>query len=408
MLDRAGFGQPRSWQRFPASQSMRTVAKIARDATADRGTDRPTRLDTWTVISGVALLIAATLTAFLAPEERRPGESADQRNPLGASARETTTRASAETKGEEGRGRLAKSPSEIPARGWKDILLRAYFNISEHHVMALAAGMTYYSLLAIFPAMAALVAIYGLFSDPTAIARHLDQLSGILPGGAVEVARDQLTRVASKGGGTLGLTFLIGLTVSLWSANAAMKSLFDTLNIVYGESEKRGFLKLNAVSLSFTLAGIVFVVAALGGVVVVPVVLNFIGLSNFADLMLRIARWPAMFVVVTLALALIYRYGPSREAPRWRWITWGSAVAAVLWLGVSALFSWYAANFGKFNETYGSLGAVIGFIPGSGSPPSSFWWAPNSTRRWSIRPRAIRPPARKSRWAHAAPRWPIR
>jgi membrane protein len=141
-----------------------------------------------------------------------------------------------------------------------------------------------------------------------------------------------------------------------------MKSLFDTLNIVYGEQEKRGFLTLNAVSLSFTLAGILFVLAALGAVVVIPVVLNLIGLSNFADLMLRVARWPAMFVAVALALALIYRYGPSREAPQWRWITWGSAVAAVLWLGASALFSWYAASFGKFNETYGSLGAVIGFM----------------------------------------------
>ena len=228
--------------------------------------------------------------------------------------------------------------------------------------MALAAGMTYYSLLAIFPAIAALVAVYGLFADPTAIAKHLDQVSGILPGGAIDVARDQLTRVASKGSGTLGTTFVIGLVISLWSANAAMKSLFDTLNIVYGEREKRGFVKLNAISLSFTLAGIVFVLAALGAVVVVPVVLNYVGLSNFADLMLRIARWPAMFVAVALALALIYRYGPSREAPRWRWITWGSAAAAVLWLVASALFSWYAASFGKFNETYGSLGAVIGFM----------------------------------------------
>jgi membrane protein len=342
---------------------MTTVAKTARDAiAAERGTERPARLDKWTVVSGVALLMAATLTAVLAPEERSPRES-DRKNPLRGSARErTTSEAAAETVDEEDRGRQASSPSEIPARGWKDILLRVYSNISEHRVLALAAGMTYYSLLAIFPALAALVAIYGLFSDPTAIARHLDQVSGFLPGGAVDVARDQLTRVASKGGGTLGATFVIGLGISLWSANAAMKSLFDTLNIVYGEQEKRGFLALNAVSLSFTLAAILFVLAALGAFVVVPVVLNFIGLSNFADLMLRISRWPAMFVAVALALALIYRYGPSREAPQWRWITWGSAVAAVLWLGASALFSWYATNFGKFNETYGSLGAVIGFM----------------------------------------------
>lgn len=337
---------------------MTTAAKIGRHvAAAERERSAPP--DKWTVISAMALLMTAALTAVLLPEERRHIDTAGRRNPLRNGSRD---KAAPETVGENDRGRQASSPSEIPARGWKDILLRVYSNISEHRVLALAAGMTYYSLLAIFPALAALVAIYGMFSDPTAIARHLDQLSGFLPGGAVDVARDQLTRVASKGGGTLGATFVIGLGISLWSANAAMKSLFDTLNIVYCEREKRGFLTLNAVSLSFTLAGIVFVLAALGAVVVIPVALNFIGLSNFADLMLRIARWPAMFVAVALALALIYRYGPSREAPRWRWITWGSAVAAVLWLAASALFSWYAASFGKFNETYGSLGAVIGFM----------------------------------------------
>src|SRR6202008_5019460 len=139
-------------------------------------------------------------------------------------------------------GRFASSPSDIPAKGWKDILLRGYSNIGDHRIMALAAGMTYYSLLAIFPALAALVALYGIFADPSTIARHLDQLGGVVPGGAIGIAREQLSRVASKGSQTLGLTFLIGLGVSLWSANAAMKSLFDTLNIVYREDEKRGFI----------------------------------------------------------------------------------------------------------------------------------------------------------------------
>jgi membrane protein len=237
--------------------------------------------------------------------------------------------------------------------------LRAYSNVGNHRILALAAGITYYSLLAIFPALAALVAIYGLFSDPSTIAKHLDQVSGFMPGGAIDVAREQLTRVASKGTQTLGLTFIIGLAVSLWSANAAMKSLFDTLNIVYSEREKRG---LNAVSLAFALAAIAFVSAALGAVVILPVALDYLWLSNFADLFLRIARWPALFLVVALGPACVYRFGPSREAPRWRWITWGSVAATILWLGASALFSWYAANFGKFNETYGSLGGAIGFM----------------------------------------------
>jgi membrane protein len=260
------------------------------------------------------------------------------------------------------RGRHATSPTEIPPKGWKDILLRVYGNIGDHRILALAAGMTYYSILAIFPALAAMVAIYGFFSDPGSIAKHLDEISGFVPGGAIEIAREQLTRVATKGDRTLGLTFVIGLAISLWSANAAMKSLFDTLNIVYGEQEKRGFVRLNAISLSFTVAAIAFVLIALGAVVAVPVILNYVWLSNIAELVIRWARWPVLFVAVALALACVYRFGPSREAPHWRWLTWGSVVATLLWLVASALFSFYAANFGTFNETYGSLGAAIGFM----------------------------------------------
>ncbi len=259
-------------------------------------------------------------------------------------------------------GRHATSPTEIPAKGWNDILLRVYGNIGNHRILALAAGMTYYSILAIFPALAALVAIYGFFSDPGSIANHLDDISGFVPGGAIEIAREQLTRVATKGDRTLGLTFVVGLSISLWSANAAMKALFDTLNIVYGEQEKRGFVKLNAISLLFTVAAIAFVLIALGAVVAVPVILNFVWLSSIAEFVIRWARWPVLFVAVALALACVYRFGPSREASRWKWLTWGSIVATLLWLVASALFSFYAANFGTFNETYGSLGAAIGFM----------------------------------------------
>ena len=315
--------------------------------------DRRPNLTGWNLAAALGLLAAAFLIERLAPQENQ-----------GLSKRKTKREASALGLTAEGndRGRLAASPSEIPAKGWKDILLRVYSDVGDHRILALAAGMTYYSLLAIFPALAALVAIYGLFSDTGTIAKHLDEVSGFVPSGAIDVAREQLTRVVSKGNQTLGLTFIIGLAVSLWSANAAMKSLFDTLNIIYGENEKRGFLKLNAMSLAFTLAAIAFVLAALGAVVVLPLVLNYLWLSDFADLFVRLVRWPAMFLVVALALACIYRFGPSREAPRWRWITWGSLAAAILWLGASALFSWYAANFGKFNETYGSLGGAIGFM----------------------------------------------
>ena len=313
---------------------------------------RRSPLTGWSLAAALGLVAAAFLVERLAPAENEAGPERKTRRDASAVGL---------TEGRD-RGRLAASPSEIPAEGWKDILMRVYSNVGDHRILSLAAGMTYYSLLAIFPALAALVAIYGLFSDTGTIAKHLDEVSGFMPGGAIDVARDQLTRVASKGNQTLGLTFISGLAVSLWSANAAMKSLFDTLNIVYAEKEKRGFLKLNAMSLGFTVAAIAFVLAALGAVVVMPVVLNYLWLSSFADLFVRGIRWPAMFLVVALGLACVYRFGPSREAPRWRWITWGSGAATILWLGASALFSWYAANFGKFNETYGSLGAAIGFM----------------------------------------------
>jgi len=260
-----------------------------------------------------------------------------------------------------GRGRTAAHPLEVPARGWKDILFRVWKNIGKDRVILVAAGVTFYLILALFPAIAALVAL-GLFADPTTITSHLDSIAALVPAGALEVIRDQITRVASQGRTTLGLTFIAGFLVSLWSANAGMKSLFDALNLVYNEPERRSFIWLNIISLMFTVLAIVFVLVASGVMVVIPIVLNFIGLGGATEMVIKIARWPALLIIVTLALALLYRYGPSREKPQWRWITWGSAVAAVSWVVVSILFSWNAENFGSYNRTYGSLGAIIAFM----------------------------------------------
>jgi membrane protein len=141
-----------------------------------------------------------------------------------------------------------------------------------------------------------------------------------------------------------------------------MKSLFDALNLVYNEPEKRGFIWLNLISLIFTMLTITFALLAMGAMVIVPIALNFVGLGGVTETVIKIARWPALLIVITLALAILYRYGPSREKPQWRWITWGSAVAAVSWLVISILFSWYAENFGNYNKTYGSLGAIIAFM----------------------------------------------
>jgi membrane protein len=176
------------------------------------------------------------------------------------------------------------------------------------------------------------------------------------------VIRDQLTRLTAQGGATLGISFLVGLVISLWSANSGIKALFDALNVVYEEKEKRSFIKLNAVTLSFTIATIGFLLIALACVLALPVILNYLPLPGATSLLLNIAPWPMLLVLVVFGLTLIYRYGPSRTEPPRQWITWGSALAAIMWLGASALFSGYAANFGSFNKTYGSLGAIIGFM----------------------------------------------
>lgn len=263
---------------------------------------------------------------------------------------------------EDGRGRTADSPAEIPTRGWKDVLLRVFAEIGEDRVLANAAGVTYYVLLALFPAIAAFVSIYALFADPATFERQLEALSMFLPEGAIQIIGEQVQRIASQGEATLGLSFLVGLVVSLWSANAGTKALFDALNIVYGEKEKRGFFRLTLITLGFTLAGIAFILLALAALVVLPVLFNYVGLREETEWFLNVLRWPALLIAITLGISVIYRYGPSREKAQWRWITWGSAVASALWIAASALFSWYAANFGSYNETYGSLGAVIGFM----------------------------------------------
>jgi membrane protein len=260
------------------------------------------------------------------------------------------------------RGSLADTPWPISLRGRKDILLRVYDKIGQDRVVALAAGVTFYSILALFPAIAALVSLYGLFADPVAIASHLDSMAGVLPGGAVQIIGDELHRLTAQRNDTLGVTFVTGFAIALWSANAGIKALFDALNLVYGEPETRGFIKLNVVSLAFTAASIGFVLLALGAMVVLPIALDYLGIAGMTDQLVRALRWPALLLAVMLGLALLYRFGPSRAEPCWRWITWGSAIAAILWLVASVLFTWYAANFGSYNKTYGSLGAIIGFM----------------------------------------------
>jgi membrane protein len=171
--------------------------------------------------------------------------------------------------------------------------------------------------------------------------------------------RQQMNQVASQGPTKLGVAFIVGFVVSLWSANAGIKSIFDALNLVYDEPEKRGFIRLNLISLAFTVAAILFILIAIGSIAALPAVFSFSQFQGMTTLAARIVRWPILFIIIAVGLAFVYRYGPSRTEPQWRWITGGSAFAAIAWIAISIGFSWYAANFGSYNKTYGSLAAIV-------------------------------------------------
>src|SRR4051794_39974434 len=256
----------------------------------------------------------------------------------------------------------ASSTSKAARVSWTDVLKQLYARFSKDRVMAVAAGVTFYTLLSIFPAIAAFVSLYGLLGNPGKIQGYLDTMKDVLPGGAIEVISEQVKRIASKGGGALGLGLIIGLATALWSANAGVKAMFDALNIVYQAEEKRSFFALNLRSLTFTIGSIAFLLIALTAIIGIPLAVSYIGFGPILDWVVRLGRWPALLGAVILMLALLYRYGPCRDTGQWRWITPGSAIAALLWLLASAGFSWYAANFGSYNETYGTLGAAIGLM----------------------------------------------
>ena len=259
-------------------------------------------------------------------------------------------------------GKGADTPAAIPSAGWWAILKRTFAEVGNDRVLAVAGGVTFYGLLSLFPAVTVLVSLYGLIADPQSIAQHLQTLSGILPEGAMSIIREQAMRIARGDHAQLSVAAAVGVLIALWSANAAMKAMMDALNIAYDTEEKRGFIKLNAVSLLFTISAILGLIVMFAVVAAVPVVLEMFWLGAMVDLLLWAGRWPVIFFLIILALAVLYRYGPSRPDVRWRWITPGSFIAALGLVVFSMLFSWYAANFGKFNETYGSLGAAIGFM----------------------------------------------
>jgi membrane protein len=257
------------------------------------------------------------------------------------------------------RGRTARRPSDIPARGWWDVSWRTVKRFSEDNITLIAGGLAMYALLSVFPALAAMVSIYGLFATPGDVINQMSGFAGVLPPGVWDIFNTELKSITQTGQGTLTAAAVLSIVVALWSARAAMSSLMTATNIAYREREKRGFIRTTLLSLAFTLGAILgfLVMLALG--VVIPLALAAFGAGEWTKAALGVLRGALLWVVMVLGLAVIYRYAPAREHARWRWVTPGSLFASTVCLVASALFAFYVTNFAGYAKTYGALGGVV-------------------------------------------------
>ena len=256
-------------------------------------------------------------------------------------------------------GREAERPSEIPPRGWFAVLKRVKAEVKDDNVSLLAAGVAFYAMLAIFPAIIAVVTVYGMVADPAQVKSQVSELAKSLPAGADQLLTEQLTNVVNAGRQSLSIGLALSLLALLWSVSSGVQGLVKSLNVIYDERETRGFVKLRGLSLLLTLGAIVVAVIALALIEVFPNFVESLGLGQAGELAASIGRWVVLAALMLVALAVLYRHAPDRANPRWRWVSWGAVVALVLWLLGSVGFSWYVDNFGKYNQTYGALAAVI-------------------------------------------------
>jgi membrane protein len=257
------------------------------------------------------------------------------------------------------RGREVEHPRQIPPRGWKDVLWRSWEDVNERNIFLAAGGVTYAVLVALFPALAALISIYGLVMNPSRIEQNFGSLSQALPPESQRLLLDEIHQLVSASNGKLGTAAIAGLVLALWSASRGMSGMITALDIAYGQTEHRGFFKFNGLALLLTLAMIVGGVVIIALVAVLPAVVQFIGINALIKWVLLLSEWPLLGVLMMFGLAILYRVAPDRAAAQWRWVSPGAAVATVLWILGSIAFSVYVSNFGSYDKTYGSLGGVV-------------------------------------------------
>ena len=257
------------------------------------------------------------------------------------------------------RGEYANRPLEIPWSGWWQVLKRAQVELGTDQISIIAAGISYYALLSVFPAIAMLIMLYGLVSDPGTAEAQLNNLSGVLPPEAYGILQEQLDRVSTTAEGRLGFGLLFSFALAAWSASRAVDALITAMNVAYDEEEKRGFIRRNLVALALTLGGLVFFALSITAIAAMPAAIAWLPLGPLVTAALAALQWAVLAVAASFALAAVYRFAPCRAAARFRWLTPGALVATLLWLSSSLLFSFYVANFGSYNKTFGSIGAVV-------------------------------------------------
>jgi membrane protein len=260
------------------------------------------------------------------------------------------------------RGREAKAPWQIPARGWSDILRRAWKDTGKRNLSLVAGGVTYYLLLALFPALAALVSIYGLVANPADVTNSVQSLSGLLPPATVELIGGALQQLVSASGKSLGLGAVIGIAIALWSGVSGMTGIMTAVNIAYGQPEGRGFIRFYTTALLLTVVVTIGGLIALALIAGLPAALSIVGMRNPERWIGLIIEWPLLIAFVMGMIALIYRYGPDRRAPKWKWASPGVVVAAILWVFGSIIFTAYVYHFDSYNKTYGSLGVPLALL----------------------------------------------
>lgn len=259
------------------------------------------------------------------------------------------------------RGRQAEQPSDVPPRGWRDILIRTKNEIVSDNLSIVAAGVAFYCFLAFVPALTALLGIYALVADPAGASRQIEQLASVLPQEILPLLKSQIERLVAANQAA-GISAAIGLALALYGSTSATKALVQGMNIAYDEEEKRGFIRLQWVALVLTFGAIVGAILAIALLAVAPALLEHLHLSAQVETAVNWARWPLLLAAFMIGLSVLYRYGPSRHDAKWSWVSPGAATATVLWLFGSAGFSLYVAKIGNYDKTYGSLGALVVFL----------------------------------------------